>query len=140
MTTIAEFLTARYDEIEAAARAVTWTDDSRTWTIDSGGYAKRYVVDALDHKVVTVDPAGISDAAATAEHIALHDPAYELRKIEVDRAILAIHTIQGSLVSDYTDCAACMDVDAYDSYPCQTVRLLALPFASHPEYREEWAP
>lgn len=25
-------------------------------------------------------------------------------------------------------------------YPCLTVRLLALPYASHPEYRKEWRP
>lgn len=25
-------------------------------------------------------------------------------------------------------------------YPCRTLRLLALPYAGHPEYREEWRP
>jgi hypothetical protein len=27
-----------------------------------------------------------------------------------------------------------------DDWPCPTLRLLALPFADHPDYREEWKP
>jgi hypothetical protein len=31
------------------------------------------------------------------------------------------------------------DLD-YDDGPCETLRLLALPYADHPDYREEWKP
>ncbi len=75
---------------------------------------------------------------ADGAHIARHDPARVLREVEAKRRMLAAHPIEYSRVSDFTDCAACMDVDTYDAYPCLTVRLLALPFADHPEYRAEW--
>jgi hypothetical protein len=26
------------------------------------------------------------------------------------------------------------------SYPCDTLKLLALPYADHPDYRDEWRP
>jgi hypothetical protein len=32
-------------------------------------------------------------------------------------------------------CNECEDI-----MPCWTARLLALPYASHPDYREEWRP
>jgi hypothetical protein len=35
----------------------------------------------------------------------------------------------------YTDCDDCRQ-----SPPCRTLRLLALPYADHPDYREEWRP
>src|SRR5438067_10944956 len=37
-------------------------------------------------------------------------------------------------------CEVCADPPVYEAtwhpYPCKTLRLLALPFASHPDYRE----
>ena len=35
-----------------------------------------------------------------------------------------------------TICQGC----ANESYPCRTLRALALPYADHPDYREEWRP
>jgi hypothetical protein len=39
-------------------------------------------------------------------------------------------------------CSSCGDQGYNDfcgvQYPCDTLRALALPYASHPEYREEW--
>ncbi len=32
------------------------------------------------------------------------------------------------------------DPDEAVEHPCPTLRLLALPFADHPDYREEWRP
>lgn len=128
MTTIVDFISARLDEIEAPARAL----DGQEWTDRDG-------VVMGDRGVIATGAQGDLDAAE-ATHIARHDPAYELKKVAADRAILTAHPVQLSLVSDYSDCAACMDVDAYDSYPCKTVRLLASPFDQHPDYQGEWAP
>jgi hypothetical protein len=36
------------------------------------------------------------------------------------------------------DCRICGHFPA--QYPCVTLRMLALPFADHPDYREEWKP
>lgn len=63
-----------------------------------------------------------------------------LARVEAERRILDVHPIEYSKVSDFTDCAACMDVDTYDSYPCLTVRLLALPYAERPGFQEAWRP
>ncbi|WAL67110.1 DUF6221 family protein [Amycolatopsis cynarae] len=41
-------------------------------------------------------------------------------------------------------CAVChttgADGDRKGEYPCTTLRLLALPYADHPAYRQEWKP
>lgn len=59
-----------------------------------------------------------------------------LARIAADRKILALHS--GSAVY----CAWTHDDrDTHQSYgPCDTVRLLAMPHADRPGYREEWRP
>lgn len=38
-------------------------------------------------------------------------------------------------------CAICWwDGPRAQAYPCETLMLLALPYADHPDYREEWRP
>lgn len=46
-----------------------------------------------------------------------------------------------------TDCERCVDHNdgqgtrGHDlSIPCPTLRMLALPYADHPDYRQEWRP
>lgn len=58
---------------------------------------------------------------AYAVHIARHDPARILAECEAKRAIVAY---------DHVDLATYIDM----------TRLLALPYADHPDYREEWRP
>ncbi|QYN26699.1 DUF6221 family protein [Amycolatopsis sp. DSM 110486] len=85
-------------------------------------------------------------------------------EVAAKRRIIELHPIGGSLRAPVTDnkvyvCDTCgpnewpMVKDATgkwdyvpeppnggDFYPCETLRLLALPYSGHPDYREEWRP
>ncbi|WP_433078897.1 DUF6221 family protein [Dactylosporangium sp. CA-052675] len=101
------------------------------------------------------------DADANGRHIARHDPARVLREVEAKRALLALHPhrrfaepldANSRFEEDhrpafteaprYVGCEGC-NIDRYEEvYPswwCAHVRLLAAPYADHPDYREEWA-
>lgn len=73
-------------------------------------------------------------------HIVRHDPARVLREIDAKRQLLALHE-PGEM--EYVDGDVCMACDVKGGepfYPCKTLRLLALPYADRPGYREEWRP
>ncbi|WP_302832288.1 DUF6221 family protein [Streptomyces malaysiensis] len=75
------------------------------------------------------------------EHIARHHPARVLAETEAMGQILALHHFEP--YEDDPDrgfCRECQRDRAAETYPCTTVRLLALPYADHSDYREEWRP
>ncbi|MFF1341120.1 DUF6221 family protein [Streptomyces sp. NPDC058290] len=81
-----------------------------------------------------------------AEHAACHDPARVLAEVDAKRRLLTVHardttySFSGCVTCDAGDnSCGCMGGSPYD-YPCETLRLLALPYADHPDYRPEWAP
>lgn len=81
--------------------------------------------------------------AGVAEHIVRHDPARVLREIEAKRQIIECHEWWVAGNGD-TICGRCgrehIDGRPGGHFPCQTLRLLALPYADRPGYREEWRP
>ena len=94
--------------------------------------------------------------------IADNDPEFVLADVAAKRQIIHEHlddgmwkhAEDGSLVraGPLGDrCSSCLDdgplaAEAGNEfaemrpYPCRTLRLLALPYAGHPDYREEWKP
>ena len=64
-------------------------------------------------------------------HIVEHDPARVLREIDAKRKLLTLHAQGASELF----CAHCEHEP-----PCPTLRLLALPYADRPGFREEWRP
>lgn len=91
----------------------------------------------------------VLDGRAVAEHIAAHDPARVLREIDAKRQLVKLHgraTLRAGGGAQYFDtttvCRSCEP--SYQvpelSWPCPTLRLLALPYADRPGYREEWRP
>lgn len=87
-------------------------------------------------------PIGNPDAAAR-EHIARHDPARVLRDVEAKRAILRAHWRDNDGAGPV--CYTCGDADPNTGkregeWPCETLRLLALPFADHKDFDESWRP
>lgn len=58
------------------------------------------------------------------------NPVRVLAECEAKRRIVALHPEM---------LEACQGCDA-ESYPCRTLLALALPYADHPDYREEWRP
>ena len=59
------------------------------------------------------------------------DPAFVLAECEAKRQIVKEHLEAGE-----TWCPSCDG----QTQPCKTLRLLALPYADHPDYRQDWKP
>ncbi|MFB4273051.1 DUF6221 family protein [Nonomuraea sp. GTA35] len=138
MDDVIAFLRARVDEDEKTALTVPVGEPlchpPAHWLpgADPGG-EKRWVMGTFkDIDAHTVE---------AAEHIARHDPARVLREVEAKRQLLDRH-----MPGEYGQCVTC-HVGAYScgccswgDFPCDTVRLLALAYADHKEFRREWRP
>jgi uncharacterized protein DUF6221 len=136
MNDLMQFLRDRLAEDEHAARAATWDEwDSAHWTArpPQAAYERYTVADHLDDGVVVVTPEN-AEADGVGQHIARHDPARVLRDVEATRRILGEHDTEGWKIGDRVrDCQ-------WNKRPCTTLRLLALPYSDHPDYRDDWRP
>jgi hypothetical protein len=124
------FIRARLAEDEQAAQAAEpgpWeVEYNHTSDVGPGWFAVAIATVGADGDRTNpeqVDPV----------HIARWDPARVLRDVEDKRRIVDLHG-RGEEPSDHL-CRECAN-----PYPCETVRLLALSDAGHPDYREEWKP
>jgi hypothetical protein len=130
---LVQFLRARLDEEEAATRAAARAERADTWTTvpDSHGG----VLDGTGTRSLIV---GYGDVMApeTATHIARHDPARVLAEVDAKRQI--VDRMAGMLAAAEGD----SEVDHYGGLDAAegTLELLALPYADHPDYRDEWRP
>jgi hypothetical protein len=125
MTDLVEFVRAALDEDERVARAAEpapWTAHEEAADPDEG-----YVA-GPDGYVLVYNEGTVS--LGTAAHIARHDPARVLADVAAKRAILELH----NAVPEEEYCS-----EDEQRKPCQTLRLLAQPFAGRPGWREEWA-
>lgn len=142
--TLVEFLRARLDEDEAAAKAATpgpWrvvnVTDYRSATVDGpdalqdGGYDETIKARKQVMRPQTVIPQdadyGPTVELVDAEHIARHDSARVLAEVESKRKLIEQHVGYYGGGDD-------------EFWPVQTLRLLALPYADHPDYDEAWRP
>jgi len=137
---------AALDTADAArasdARKVTAVDDLVTWLRAQLGDDERMALAAspgpwkpnAEHdEVLAVDDITVADGfalsgnqlRATVGHIARWDPARVLAEVEAKRRIV------DEWASEYYEHRAALG---------RAVRLLALPYAEHPGYREEWRP
>lgn len=115
------FLRARLDEDDAVARAA----DAELSTVFT--------------RIATFDP----EMAADERHIMRHRPAQVLREVEAKRQIADYHESWTASNGDIF-CGRCgrehIDGRLGGHFPCQTLRLLALPYSDHPDYLPEWRP
>lgn len=122
--TLADFLLARVAEDEAKARACTgpeWTTGLPA-TIHPDPTTYRTVTRAVGHVCGSI-------IAADAEHIARWDPARVLAECEAKRRIVVrCQEMQSAAVPMAVHLAS------------RTLADLALPYADHPDYREEYRP
>ena len=116
--TLPDFLLARIAEDEEVAKAAS----PGPWHLS----AERDEVLAVDG-ITVCDAFALSSpqVRATAEHIARHDPARVLAECAAKRLILRIW-----FESEFCERDVMNDV----------IDALALPYADHPDYREEWRP
>jgi hypothetical protein len=134
--TLAEFLTARLDEDELAAKAAT-----------PGEWA------ALDGGVMSVEDGGqwpVSETESTRDrgnrvHIARHDPARVLREVEAGRKILAAWEDADRRrydlpegVSEGRDPAERLRDDAVAVVLDEIVAIRAAVYSDHEGYLDEW--
>ncbi|WP_431999312.1 DUF6221 family protein [Streptomyces sioyaensis] len=83
--------------------------------LDTGGF----LITALVH--------GLDVGRATTAHIARHDPARVRAEVDAKRSAIARISNHSAVMGN-------------DEIHGDLLRLLAQPYASHPDYREEWRP
>ncbi|MFD7860963.1 DUF6221 family protein [Streptomyces sp. NPDC059783] len=133
------FLRARLDDDAAAARAASWDGwDGSHWTAHhrerhDGRWA---VIDRADEGVIPTVAPQAADDAGVAQHIACHDPARVLREVEA----------KGRILDSYLPDATGADEQINEEWQAGSTLaddllcLLALPYADHPDYRDDWRP
>lgn len=130
MSALVEFLRARLDEDEEAARNATegpwfadhpepkhWGDDPESALIVRGK-----VLCILDNQY---------GGSLCADHIVRHDPTRVLAEVAAKRGVIDLYEIASASPE--------LDRDAW-LVLTETLKLLALPSASHPDYDERWRP
>ncbi|MEE2040073.1 DUF6221 family protein [Nocardiopsis sp. CT-R113] len=150
--TIVEFIRARLDEDETAARAATpgpWEavihraspEQMRRWRAGAallGGAVSDVVrVEVLPAIELEGNGDGGVGSVEDGVHIARWDPERGLREVAAKRAILAEHE-NGFPGLDY--CTSCRYGHEVAPWPCPTVRALAAPWSDHPDYNPQWSP
>jgi len=137
MSDLVEFLRARLAEDEQAARAAGAMGDE--W--DDG---------LPDDTVIRNYHSSVFDAreSVNAVHVARHDPARVLAEVEAKRRIIdlhkpvTLHRMRDGQLQEIIACEYDTDPDGagWTEFPCETLRLLALPYDQHPDYDEAWRP
>jgi hypothetical protein len=140
---LAAYILARYDEIEQVARAAISASGHWRWEHGIGdmcnepecpyGELMEKPRPGETHdgvKLMEVHGYDVKQAWQGAEHIAMHDPAAVLADVTAKRAIVEVHGGQHE----------CPDPASWQ-YPyvgCETLRLLAQPFADRDDFRDQW--
>lgn len=136
------FLRARLDEDERVARDVAGGADLGAWQREDHNVFKS----DLGRKVLVVGGGEGSPDADELDHIARHDPARVLRDVEAKRRLVAeIFEYEATEDGELGCCHSADDIAAgqcpgTDLDKLLALRLLALPYAEHPSYREQWRP
>lgn len=123
MDDLVQFLRARLKEDERTARGVLWEGSGNTlsWDLPASATVE-----------VGTDEFYAGDSTV-AQHIARHDPARVLAEVDAKRRI--VDHVAHELEDHGAD-----NPWWYDDKLLPILRLLALPYADHADYRAEWRP
>ncbi|MEU7400729.1 DUF6221 family protein [Streptomyces sp. NPDC044948] len=145
------FLRARLDEDERVAKGPV--EGIREWhspamrVVMAKGFDDSDPVDVSlktilerDFSMMPFGVVAVTDYDADAKFIARFDQARVLADVEAKRQLLDLHAPGETEYVDGNVCMACDVRGGEPFYPCKTLRLLALPYAGHPDYRPEWRP
>lgn len=149
MDDLIAFLRARLNVEESAAFTVEsfgfsspWATGTRLWIEGEKKYLHSVVTwtqHGADHRVLVR-----GDNGTVAEYIARHDPAREQEEIAAKRRIIdwCEEIIGDRDLTRYGQFGALKDdQDALAvTLAVENLRSLGLPYAAHPNYREEWKP
>lgn len=134
MDDLVQFLRDRLDEDETVARTAGGQEaDGLRWLDHGSGSG----VVSDDAGMVVTYRTGAGDPHAA--DIALHDPARTLREVEAKRGLLKRYE------EPETSAALSDSVNTFTAGVERTVLLevfrhLTLPYADHPDHREDWRP
>lgn len=145
--TLVEFLRARLDEDEQRAKKDAWIADhgsAGAWEAWVGHNLPYSDLKAEDQPIARFNgPAHDGDVmlAARFKPAEVRDRAERmLAEVDAKRRIVELHEpIDGH-------CSSCLESEndfygkTYEDAPCITLRLLALPYADHPDYDPAWRP
>jgi hypothetical protein len=160
MDDLIAFLRARLDEDEQAAAwavrdaSVRERGLGEDWEAVRTGLEMRELViqtkpkASRPHRVIGgLDPLLDETVAA---HVVRHNPDRVLHEVEAKRQLLHAHMRDHECISllDQGEHSVVDDrpweyweaKDTAKHGPCLVVRLIALPYSDHPDYREEWKP
>lgn len=133
------------------------------WQLQTGSCSGWSWISAAERSVlgdfeVTCHPDGGQPdgtvSATDGEHIVNFDPDRARREVEAKRRLVELHSpanpdavpregLPGWPDRPWLYCKTCGSGEPYEyptDWPCATLKLLALPFASQPGYRDEWRP
>jgi hypothetical protein len=134
MSDLVAFLRARLDEDEAYALGAFGDHNNagRRWSeIWSGALQIGEYEDLL-----------ITNDAPVSRFMARNDPGRVLAEVEAKRRIIEEHLpmqIHLEAVDKTPRCNQCGDSRGrFRTYPCPTLRLLAQPYADHPDFDPDW--
>jgi hypothetical protein len=141
MSGLVEWLSARLDEDERGALCATFCDpedsasgDFTEWHVDAPNPRWPVAVNVANGTAIVA--AGYNGAY---EHIARWDPARVLAEVAAKRAILAEVQRRDAWLNMKTLVEpARSEATAMRDALVPVVRLLALPYADRPGYRDEW--
>ncbi|MET9957050.1 DUF6221 family protein [Streptomyces sp. NPDC006339] len=117
MDDLIAFLRARLDEDAVVARA---TRPGPVWFADGGTVYAGWRA---------AEP--VADCGESAEHIARHDPARVLDRVEA--TLRLVDRLERACARQFPEAMETITATA-------ALGLLALPYADHPDYRDEWRP
>lgn len=150
MDELIAFLNDRLDEDETVARAAAAAVAAERW---HHSLHMNQVVTPTPHIAVydtgvfgVVKPVANWDEDGPdplLEHIARHDPARVLADVAAKREIIALHApfdAWADIPGPHGPQIVCRECAGARMYPCPTLRVLAAPYAEHPDYRQEWKP
>jgi len=155
MDDLPAFLRARLDEEVEEAYAATpgpwWHNPGKQWlegeAFESYDLSKgqEFVGYGGPHPftgaVASTGPASHMQSMKDAAFIARHNPARVLAEVDAKRRIVELHEPANVEDSEEAVCMTCDDLRGIEpAYPCRTLRLLALPYANHPDYQDSWRP
>jgi hypothetical protein len=146
------WLRAQIDEDERIAREASgdpWvTGRSKGYEYSRPGDVYAIAYDGTPARIAQGTGCGPDiSAEQSSEHIARHDPARVLADVAAKRQILELHdhAAKGAMWCQHWDANAFDDRGEQGAWVteeplCQTVRLVALPYADRPGYQPVWAP
>jgi hypothetical protein len=138
MVDLLAFLKARLDEDEQAARAAAEETGNPVWEYSGSDVIAEQTGYPGGITYVAVAPWDGDVPAPVGNHIARHDPARVLREVEAKRRILTRYEFVSSH-GPAVDHTRAMDMTTgAQSALRDALRMLALPYTGHEDYREAW--